>query len=96
VASGVEYLHVLIFECVGCSRPLAVIRVTGFRNLEPTDGEWFSLDCPCGWQKEVHGFEARRHWATEWWLSETALSMMLCEQLNLQFTNYLLTGDRSE
>lgn len=84
---GVEYLHVLIFECAGCSQPLSSVRVTEFRNLEPTDGELFSLKCPCGWEADVRGFEARRHWVTEWWPSEKRLLIVPCEQLNLQFTN---------
>jgi len=67
VANGVAFLHVLVFECAGCSRPISLVHLTEFRNLEPTDGEQFHLRCPCGWAGDLRGFEARRHWVEEWW-----------------------------
>jgi hypothetical protein len=67
VASGVDFLHALIFECAGCSRPISLVHLTEFRNLEPIDGELFRLKCPCGRACDLRGFEARRHWVDEWW-----------------------------
>ena len=61
------FLHLLVFECAGCSRPISFVHLTGFRNLEPTDGELFRLKCRCGWAGGLRGFESRRHWVDEWW-----------------------------
>ena len=52
---------------LGRSRPLSLVQLTEFRNLEPTDGELFRLKCPCGWGGNLRGFEGRRHWVDEWW-----------------------------
>jgi hypothetical protein len=60
------FLHALIFDCAGCSRPISLVHLAEFRNLEPTDGELFRLKCPCGWAGDRRGFEARRHWVDEW------------------------------
>lgn len=44
-----------------------MVRLTEYRNLEPTDGELFRLKCRCGWTGDLRGFEGRRHWVDQWW-----------------------------
>lgn len=62
----VPYVHVLLFRCKGCNRPLAVSVVTEAANLEAIDGDLFDLKCDCGWLERLCGVEACRHWAVLW------------------------------
>jgi hypothetical protein len=68
---GAEYLHVLVFACPQCSEPLTVAQLNVLRSLEGIDAEVFNLNCDCGWNGELRGFQARLHWVGNWDLSKS-------------------------
>jgi hypothetical protein len=59
------FVHVLLFECPQCSRPVSSAIATGERNLENTDGRLFAIRCECGWGGTQMGIVAKRHWVEE-------------------------------
>jgi len=59
------FVHVLLFECPVCNRPVCRAIATSERNLEKTDGRSFSIRCECGWAGNQMGLTARRHWVDE-------------------------------
>ena len=60
------YVHVLVFRCKHCHRPLLVPVMSEANNLEKVDGDTFEVGCQCGWWKELLGVEAARHWVAPW------------------------------
>ena len=63
---GAEYLHVLVFACPQCSKPLPFVQLNVLRSIEEIDAAVFNLTCDCGWKGEIRGFQARNHWVGEW------------------------------
>jgi hypothetical protein len=61
-----EYLHVLVFACPQCFKPLTLAQLNVIRSLEGIDADVFNLNCSCGWNGEMHGFQARHHWVGHW------------------------------
>lgn len=59
------FVHVLLFECPECLKPLPSAIATSERNLENTDGRSFTISCDCGWAGSEMGLKARRHWVDE-------------------------------
>jgi hypothetical protein len=59
------FVHVLLFECPKCCKPIASAIATGERNLEDTDGRLFAIRCECGWNGNQMGVSAKRHWVDE-------------------------------
>lgn len=61
-----SFVHILLFRCRNCSKPVASAVTTGERNLDDADGLSFSLNCRCGWSASEMGVSAKRHWVEEW------------------------------
>jgi hypothetical protein len=61
-----EFLHVLVFRCPTCSRPLAVSCISDKRTLETADAHLFNPHCHCGWTGSLAGFIAVKHWVEPW------------------------------
>jgi hypothetical protein len=61
-----EFLHVLVFRCPKCSRPLAVSCISDKRTLEAADAHLFNPHCHCGWTGSLAGFIAAKHWVEPW------------------------------
>lgn len=61
-----QYVHVLLFACPNCDRPLAATCLSTRRNLEIAEAEWFSPHCVCGWSREIAGVTALKHWVESW------------------------------
>jgi RNase P subunit RPR2 len=61
-----RYTHILLFACRSCNKPLPIPVMSAARNLEKIDADRFDVQCECGWEKELLGIEAMRHWVTEW------------------------------
>jgi hypothetical protein len=59
------FVHVLLFECPKCCKPVSSAVATGERNLENTDGRLFAISCECGWVGNQMGVSAKRHWVDE-------------------------------
>jgi hypothetical protein len=59
-------VHVLLFECSNCGRPLAVAVTSAHRNLEDVDGDSYKSECDCGWSGTLMGTQAKRHWVDGW------------------------------
>jgi len=59
------FVHVLLFECPECLKPVSSAVATGERNLEDTDGRSFAIRCECGWAGNRMGLKAKRHWVDE-------------------------------
>ena len=65
-ASYLPYVHIFLFRCKSCKRPLPVAVTTEARNHEKIDGDFFEIQCGCGWKKQCLGVEAVKHWVTDW------------------------------
>lgn len=63
--SDEQFVHVLLFECPKCGKPLSSAVATSERNLENTDGHLFTLRCECGWAGSQMGLSAKKHWVDE-------------------------------
>jgi hypothetical protein len=63
--SSEPFVHVLLFECPECFRPVSSAIATSERNLENTDGRSFVIHCECGWTGNLLGLKAKRHWVDE-------------------------------
>lgn len=59
------FVHVLLFECPQCSRPISSAIATNEKNLENTDIRSFAIRCECGWAGNQMGLSAKRHWVDE-------------------------------
>jgi hypothetical protein len=63
--SSEPFVHVLLFECPKCLRPVSSAIATNERNLEDADGRSFAIRCDCGWAGHEMGLKAKRHWVDE-------------------------------
>ena len=61
-----QYVHVLLFACPECDRPVTACCVSEKRNLEIGDASWFRPHCYCGWTGDVAGVTALKHWVETW------------------------------
>jgi hypothetical protein len=61
-----DFLHVLVFRCPKCARPLAVSCTSDERTFEAADAHLFNLHCHCGWMGSLAGFIAVKHWVEPW------------------------------
>jgi hypothetical protein len=50
-----ELMHVLVFRCPKCSRPLAASCISDKRTLETADAHLFNPHCHCGWDGKPGG-----------------------------------------
>ena len=55
------YEHNLVFQCERCHTDIAVSVVRPENNLENVDATVFDVSCPCGWQTNMLGVQARTH-----------------------------------
>ena len=60
------FVHVLVFACPNCTRPLGVTHTANERNVEKVDGRSFDCRCQCQWEGKMFGANARRHWVEPW------------------------------
>lgn len=61
-----SFVHILLFRCRNCFKPVASAIATGERNPDEADGLSFALNCACGWSAREMGVSAKRHWVEEW------------------------------
>jgi hypothetical protein len=61
-----HFVHVLLFECRNCHRPLAAPVLSSQKNPEEVDAAGCHLECLCSWSGRLLGVEAMRHWVMEW------------------------------
>lgn len=61
-----QYAHVLLFACPHCGLPLTAACLSGKKNLEIAEANWFKPTCHCGWSAEMSGVTALRHWVETW------------------------------
>jgi len=61
-----SFVHILLFRCRNCFKPVASAIATGERNPDEADGFSFALNCVCGWSASEMGVSAKRHWVEEW------------------------------
>ena len=61
-----SYVHVLLFACPDCKRPLVSAAQHALRSPEEIDLRVFPLTCFCGWTGSAEGLFARRHWVDDW------------------------------
>jgi len=60
------FVHVLLFECPKCGKPVSTHHTSSDSNLELVDGSAHDLTCQCGWSGSQLGLRARRHWTESW------------------------------
>jgi hypothetical protein len=61
-----DFLHVLVFRCPKCARPLAVSCLSDERTFEAADAHLFNPHCHCGLTGSLAGFIAVKHWVEPW------------------------------
>jgi hypothetical protein len=61
-----QYVHVLLFQCRNCERPLTAPVVAPEKNPEQIDAAECALKCICSWSGLFLGAEALRHWIVDW------------------------------
>jgi hypothetical protein len=61
-----SFIHVVLFECSHCRRPIVLAITNTVRNVEDIDGRIYPLTCPCGWSGQSLGIEAKKHWVEPW------------------------------
>jgi hypothetical protein len=61
-----SFVHVLLFGCSQCGRPVPSAVLSENRNVEDVDAGSIIVTCPCGWSGRVLGVEARGHWVNGW------------------------------
>ncbi len=70
-----SFVHVLLFECSQCGRPILACIMSDDRSPEGVDATSFALKCHCHTAIEVPGAAAKRHWVESWQsTSETPVS----------------------
>jgi len=60
------FVHILLFGCPNCSKPIAVAHATPEQNLEEIDARSFDAHCGCGWWGQLIGAASRKHWVEPW------------------------------
>jgi hypothetical protein len=66
MSNSEQYVHVLLFACPICERPLSATCVSVRSNLETAEAQWFTPHCHCGWTGELAGITATKHWVAPW------------------------------
>jgi hypothetical protein len=61
-----HFVHVLLFECPTCHRPLAAAHSSPAQNFEDVDVADVDLMCKCGWNGLSSATHAKRHWVAPW------------------------------
>jgi hypothetical protein len=61
-----QYVHVLLFACSHCERPLVATCVSSSKSLELAEAKWFNPTCHCGWKEDLSGVTAMKHWVEVW------------------------------
>lgn len=61
-----QYAHILLFACPHCGLPLTAACLSGKKNLEIAEANWFKPTCHCSWSAEMSGVTALRHWVETW------------------------------
>jgi hypothetical protein len=62
----VQYVHVMLFACPHCARPLVATCVSSNKSLELAEAQWFSPTCHCGWNGDLAGITSAKHWVEPW------------------------------
>ena len=60
------FVHIFLFQCPVCTRPMASAIASAERNPEEADARSFALRCDCGWIGSQMGLLAKRHWVEGW------------------------------
>jgi len=60
------YLHLLVFRCEQCAKPVAMSLTSEEANLENVDAQSFYAQCECGWLKALLGSDAISHSVAPW------------------------------
>ena len=63
---NVVYVHLLLFRCKQCNKPVSISGISEAGNLEVIDGHTYEVECRCGWLEDLLGVEALRHWVVPW------------------------------
>jgi hypothetical protein len=61
-----QFAHVFLFRCSACHGALTTVCFNSESNLESADANVFRPTCDCGWEGELTGFMAVRHWVQPW------------------------------
>jgi hypothetical protein len=61
-----RFVHVLLFACPQCAKPMASTQAVMERNLEKVDENSYRCECRCGWSGVMSGLSARKHWVEPW------------------------------
>ena len=65
-ANHMAYVHLLLFCCKRCNKPVSISGISEVGNLEEIDGHTYEVECRCGWVENLLGVEALRHWVIPW------------------------------
>lgn len=61
-----DFVHVLLFQCPTCTRPIAAAQFSPAQNVEDVDAAKLDLACGCGWNGASSVANAKRHWVAAW------------------------------
>jgi hypothetical protein len=65
-SSATPFIHILVFQCPECERPVVEWLLSSLRNPESIDAATLDLKCSCGWSAAWLGARARRHLVLGW------------------------------
>ena len=60
------FVHVLLFDCPQCTRPIPLAITSKKRNVEDINAHLLTVRCPCDWSEKLMGSSARCHWVDSW------------------------------
>lgn len=60
------FLHVLVFQCQQCGKPVCAATLSEMQSLEDIQASAFDVKCECGWSANWLGLKARKHWVDPW------------------------------
>jgi hypothetical protein len=60
------FVHVLLFGCERCNRPVVLPVRNHDQHFEGVDAGSYDLQCECGWSAKQQGALARGHWSAPW------------------------------
>src|ERR1700689_3654514 len=64
--SAETFVHVLLFDCPQCTRPIPLAITSKKRNVEDINQHLLTVRCPCDWSEQLTGSSAKRHWVDSW------------------------------
>ena len=66
MSSDDVFVHLLVYECQECGRPVPCAILSDQANPEDVDSQTVTFRCSCKSRSEVLGLNAKRHLVVDW------------------------------